>query len=48
MVEILLPCSSPGCAQLFTIKDGQSLTLMARIPAQPVSPLWPVARLETF
>ena len=35
MVEILLPCSSPGHVQLFIIKDGQS-------PAQPVSPLWPV------
>lgn len=46
MVEILLPCCSPGCVQLFTIKDRQSLTLMARIPAQPVSPLWPVLDLR--
>lgn len=46
MVEILLACSSPGCVHLLKIKDGQSLTLMAQIPAQHTPSLWPVLDLS--
>lgn len=32
-VKLLLPYSSPDYVNLVKIKDGQSLTLMAQIPA---------------
>lgn len=45
-MEVLLPCSSPDCVHLLKIKDGQRLTLMAQIPAQHISSLWPVLDLS--
>lgn len=46
MVKILLPCTSPDGVHFLKIKDGQRWALMAQIPAQHMSLLWPMLDLS--